>query len=284
MQVLVTGSAGKLGRILRTVWLQTGASGLSPVWTVRQPVFPDDVAWDILSGPAPLIAKDAVILHLASDLRGDTASLAANSELALKVCTEAKKAGARHVFLASSAAVYGSSAEGHTEKQQPCPLSDYGYAKLNMERDVLCWAHSAGANAPGITCLRIGNVLGADMLFGKALRDRDILLDPVLGHGKGPMRSYIGPHAFAQIIAKLGLSAVAGASLPRILNIAAPEPVYMADLLIAAKHAFRFGPPNSNVIPTVHLCTARLAALVPLVSTPAEAMVADWQRLLAYPT
>ena len=284
MQVLVTGAAGKLGRILRIVWLQTGALGCSPVWTVRQPVFPDDVTWDILSGPVPLIAKGAVILHLAGVLRGDAASLAANTALALKVCKAAQKAGASHVFLASSAAVYGASDGEHTEEKRPCPQSDYGQAKLNMERNALYWAHNAGANAPGVTCLRIGNVLGADMLLARAVRDQEILLDPVPGHGNGPTRSYIGPHAFAQVLARLVLRAVAGASLPEILNIAAPEPVYMADLLLAARQPFRFGPPNSDTIPSVHISNARLAALAPLVSTPAKAMVADWQRLLAYPT
>lgn len=284
MQVLVTGAAGKLGRILRKVWLQTGALGRGPVWTVRQPVFPDDVTWDILSGPVPPIAKSAVIFHLAGILRGDAASLAANTALALMVCKTAKKAGAKHVFLASSAAVYGSSCERHTEETLPWPQSDYGHAKLNMEREALNWAQNAGANAPGVTCLRIGNVLGADMLLGKAVHDQEILLDPVPGHRKGPIRSYIGPHAFAQVIAKLISSAVAGASLPEILNIAAPKPVYMADLLLAAKQPFRFGPPNSGIIPSVNISSERLASLVPLVSTPAKAMVADWQRLLAYPT
>ena len=283
MQVLITGAAGRLGQLLRKVWLREQPLGFDPVWSARHRVFPAAIAWDIMSDPAPFIAEGSVILHLAGALRGDAAALSSNSDLALKVCAAAKKAGVKHVFLASSASVYQATSGNLVEVQPPCPQSDYGRAKLNMERDALCWAHGIGADAPGVTCLRIGNVLGADALLGKAASEREILLDPVSGHDRGPMRSYIGPHAFAQTLAALVIRAARGAPLPKILNIAAPKPVYMADLLIAAKHPFCFGPPNSDVIPMVSLCTSRLAALVPLPAMPAETIVADWQSLVGCP-
>ena len=283
MQVLITGAAGRLGQLLRTAWLRDQPLGFAPFWSARHRVFPATIAWDILSEPAPFIAEGSVILHLAGALQGDAAALSSNSEMALKVCAAAKKAGVKHVFLASSASVYQATSGNLVEVQPPCPQSDYGRAKLNMERDALCWAHGIGADAPGVTCLRIGNVLGADALLGKAASEREILLDPVSGHDRGPMRSYIGPHAFAQVLAALVMRAAKGAPLPKILNIAAPKPVYMADLLIAAKHPFCFGPPNADVIPKVSLCTSRLAALVPLSAMPAETIVADWQSLNGCP-
>lgn len=283
MQVLITGAAGRLGQLLRKVWLREQPLGFDPVWSARHRVFPAAIAWDIMSEPAPLITEGSVILHLAGSLHGDAAALSSNSEMALKVCAAAKKAGAKHVFLASSASVYQATSGNLVEVQPPFPQSDYGRAKLNMERAALCWAHDIGADAPGVTCLRIGNVLGADALFGKVAVEKEILLDPVSGHDHGPMRSYIGPLAFAQILAALVMRAETGTLLPKILNIAAPKPVYMADLLIAAKHPFCFGPPNSEVIPMVSLCTSRLAALVPLSAMPAETIVADWQSLVGCP-
>jgi nucleoside-diphosphate-sugar epimerase len=281
MQVLITGAAGKLGRLLRAAWADCAPSRFDPIWSRRRAGPHQDVVWDILSGPAPDIAKDAVILHLAGVLRGNRAALSANAAMARNVCTAAKAAGASHVFLASSAAIYGAAVRDHVEVQAPAPLSDYGHAKLDMEREALCWAHSLGPDAPGATCLRIGNVLGADTLFGGVNLNQHIVLDPVPGQPGGPIRSYIGPQALAQVLAGLVAHVRAGTNLPKILNIASPGAVSMADLLDAAQRPYSFGKPNVDTIPKVSLSTKRLAALVPLCQTNAAAMVADWRGLMA---
>jgi hypothetical protein len=68
--------------------------------------------------------------------------------------------------------------------------------------------------------------------------------------------------------------------LPGILNVAAPKPVAMADLLNAANRNWRFGPARAGVIARVVLDTKALQGLVPMppnASDPAE-MVAEWQR------
>jgi nucleoside-diphosphate-sugar epimerase len=279
MQVLITGAAGRLGRLLRAAWADCSPLGFEPIWSSRRAGSRQHVIWDILSGPAPDIGRDAVILHLAGVLRGDRAMLSANPAMARSVCTFAQAAGASHVFLASSAAVYGAAMRDHVEVQAPAPQSDYGHAKLAMEREALCWAHGLGPNAPGITCLRIGNVLGADALFCGADVSRHIVLDPVLGQRGGPIRSYIGPQAIAQVLA--GLLLRASANLPKILNIAAPGAVSMADLLDAAQLPYSFGMPNADIIPKVCLSTKRLASLMPLCQTNATALVADWRALMA---
>lgn len=281
MQVLVTGAEGRLGQFLRAAWQDEKQLGFQAVWSSRLGI--DFVDWDLLSGPVPEISKGAVILHLAGVLRGDTQALSANAAMAKAVCLAGQSAGARHVFLASSAAVYGQSSHDLVEVQAPNPKSDYGRAKLDMERDALCLAHSAGANMLAITCLRIGNVLGADCLFGGGLTERYVTLDPVAGHSGGPERSYIGPRAFAQVVARLIGQIAAGVYLPKILNIAAAKPVFMADLLTAAKVPFRFGRPNTEFFPKVSLSTKRLAALVPLGATDAAGIVADWQGLAVRP-
>lgn len=280
MQVFVTGADGRLGRMLRDIW-SADTQQFQSVWSSRNAGSSKVVGWDIETNCATEIAQGSVILHLAGVLRGDAVNLQANSRMALRVCKAAQKAGARHVFLASSAAVYGSSSGDLVEVLAPSPRSDYGHSKLAMERDALCWAQNAGPNAPGVTCLRIGNVLGADALFGHVSDQKPIRLDPVSGTSGGPVRSYIGPKSFAACIASLLTRAWSGADLPSILNIAAPAPVLMADLLNAAGLPFRFGPPNTDVIAKVCLSTKRLERLVRLPQMTAADLVDEWKSMLA---
>jgi nucleoside-diphosphate-sugar epimerase len=281
MQVLITGANGKIGRMLRAIWGNGAQTKFQPIWSSRTTTNLTDLVWDIESGTAPKIASGTVILHLAGVVRGDALALRSNRSMALKVCAAAQDAGAKHVFLASSAAVYRASPSELVEVHAPAPQSDYGRAKLDMEREALSWAHEAGPKAPGLTCLRIGNVLGADALFGQAKPAQDIVLDPALGSAAGPQRSYLGPRTLAQIIAGLLDQVAQGGALPPILNIATPTPIYMADLLNEAQLPYRFGPVRSGVIPKVCLSTKRLAGLVPLPTMNARAIVDDWRSTMA---
>ena len=267
--------------MLQLAWPQHALPGFEPIWCARRWVGPAYVHWDILTNDCPAIPKGAVILHLAGVLRGYPCALDDNTAMALKVCDAAKAAGARHVFLASTAAVYGRSLDDWTEGQSPSPISDYGRAKLDMERRVQEWSQNADAAAPGITCLRIGNIVGADKLIGQSLQSGPIQLDPVVGHDGGPMRSYIGPRVLAFVLASLIGKAGRGEHLPNILNVASRKPVFMADLLIAAKLSFNFNSYDKQVIEKVVLCTGRLAKLVQVNASSPSEMIADWRGLMA---
>ena len=284
MQVLVTGAAGKIGNMLQLAWAQHSPPGFTPIWCSRRSIDPADVQWDILSDQTPAIAKGTIILHLAGVLRGDRFALADNAAMAVRVCDAAKAAGARHVFLASSAAVYGRSPDDLTEVHTPLPLSEYGRAKLEMERQVLHWSQTAGASAPGVTCLRLGNIVGADQLIGQAAPGKAVLLDAVPGHDGGPMRSYIGPRALASLLANLIGKAGRREYLPRVLNVASAQPVFMADLLNAAKLPFSFTTSGAQVVERVVLSTSRLAALTPPHCATPKEMIADWRGLMGMAT
>ena len=267
--------------MLQLAWAQHHLLGFDPIWCDRRAVNPAFVQWDILTGDAPTLPKGAVILHLAGVLRGGPSTLCDNAAMALRVCDAAKAAGVRHVFFASSAAVYGRGLGDLSEGQTPNPVSDYGRAKLDMERQVLQWSHKSGAGPPGVTCLRIGNIVGADQLIGQSVAGRPIQLVAVPGHTGGPLRSYIGPGALASVLAMLICKAGRGDRLPRILNVASAQPVFMADLLAAAGLPFYFGAENRQAIHRVTLSTVWLAKLVPVnAATPAE-MISDWQNLMA---
>ena len=269
-RVLVLGASGRLGRLLRAGW--RGRGDVAPLWQYRgaAPADAPDGAlvWDPLAGTVPDAGPIDAVLGLAGVVAGDAAALARNTDLAHAAQAAGAALGARHVFLTSTAAVYGTGGP-HPETAAPAPRTDYARAKHAMER--------AAAGIPGCTVLRIGNVVGADMLAGAAARGT-VMLDR-FADGRGPRRSYIGPGAFADVLAGLARRAAAGARLPGLLNLAAPGAVAMADLLAAAGHDWRWRPAPETALPELTLDVTRLGGLVPLAPADPAAMVAEWRRL-----
>ena len=217
-----------------------------------------------------------MILALAGVVRGDAAALALNGTLARAACDAAEAAGGRPVILASSAAVYGAGAgRPCAETDAPAPLAPYGAAKAAMEADL--------AARPGVTVLRIGNVLGADALFGAPPPAEGRVLD-ILPSGHGPERSFIGPQAFARALSRLVRLLAAGAELPRVINLALPGVVAMDALLTAAGERWQPRPAPAGVIARVELDVARAVGLglVPEAPASAAALIADLRGLEAF--
>ena len=193
---------------------------------------------------------------------------------------------ARHVttwrvLLTSSAVVYGRVSEAVDEDAPCAPVSNYGHAKLAMEQAVAQRLREMGPDAPPCCILRIGNVAGVDSLLEAAARG-PVSLDQ-FSDGHGPVRSYIGMQTLAQIMLQLIGLAAGGAILPPVLNIAAPQPVHLADLLRATRANWSWRAAPAEALPQVVLDTRRLAALVlpdPLSPDPAElvrqARLAGW--------
>lgn len=236
--------------MLRLVWRDAPPAGLRPLWQVRRAPGPDELAWDILADPPPLLPPGAVILNLAGSTSRDPARLAEHAPIAARVADAAARVSAP-LLHASSAAVYRPGTAPHDEDDPPAPPSDYGRAKHLAER----------ATGGAATCLRIGNIAGADAILGSG--PGHLTLDPVPGTDAGPVRSYVGPVTLALVLARLAERAAIGADLPPVINIAQSPPVGMADLLRAAGRDWSFGPETPRVLPRVELATARLAALVP---------------------
>ncbi|WP_045393383.1 NAD(P)-dependent oxidoreductase [Falsirhodobacter sp. alg1] len=234
--LIVTGATGRLARLLRPHWPDA-------IWLGRGQAWPE--------------GRGGTILNLAG-VTDPAGPMEDNVTTAAAAILAGEQRGAR-VFLMSSAAVYGAAEGERSEEDTPAPLSAYGEAKLRMEA------------LPGAaTILRLGNVVGADALLGRA--GSHVTLDPVAGGG-GPRRSYIGPATLARVLSAL----FATAHLPRILNIAAPSPVAMDALLDAAGIDWSFGPPRANTIAHVGLNTDRLARIVALPPADPVAMVAEWR-------
>jgi len=282
LRLVVLGATGRLGGMLRAAWGARMPAGLVPLWQTRRA--PPDAGpgggwleWDPLAGPPPAGLAADVVLSLAGVTRGTPEELASNAALARAAVAAARAAGARHLLLASSAAVYGPGPEDAAEDRPPAPVSAYGRAKLAAERAA---AAAAAGGGPGLTCLRPGNVAGADALLGRAAAGQEIVLDRFAG-GMGPLRSYIGPGGLAQVLAGLARQAgdggQGGAPLPGVLNLAAPGPVAMEALLAAAGLAWRWRAAPPGAVARLTLDVARLAARVPLPAPGAAAVVADWR-------
>ena len=266
--VFVTGSTGRLGRLLRLVWPDL-LCGMPVVWSARQSM-PGGLTWDIGRGAGPAMARHSIVVHLAGVLRDGPDQLAHNAVMAEAVCRVAHVAGARHVFLASTAAVYRPMPDDIPESAVPAPANPYGAAKLAAEQAARRVMRVL--DAPGLTALRIGNVAGADALLG---RQGTITLDPVPGQAGGPARSCIGPRRFAEVLADLIQKVMDGADLPPVLNVAEPGVVSMADLLTAAGRDWQFGPLRAQTIARVGLDTSQLCRLIPMAPATATGIVTD---------
>ncbi|HMO06789.1 MAG TPA: NAD-dependent epimerase/dehydratase family protein, partial [Paracoccaceae bacterium] len=162
--LLVLGATGRIGIALRQVWGPDAA-----IWQARAPRA-GFVAWDILADPAPAGVASGVVLLLA----GGRSAAGQDAALARATLRAAQAQGARWVFLASSAAVYGPG-EGLAESASAAPVSAYGEAKRAMEMA----AHDV--RGVPVTLLRIGNVVGADGLIGAAMPGQPVLLDRAEG-------------------------------------------------------------------------------------------------------
>jgi len=262
MRLLILGSGGKLGTMLRRAW--PDHAGIEPVWHSRDN---SDLSFDILEDRAALtdaVARCDAVFVLAGVTKETTSiPLSINVDLARAVLEAAQS---KPVLLASSAAVYGAQSGPLTEGSFPKPVSAYGISKAQME--------TLAAHHPNACCLRIGNVAGADALLGQK---RDAFILDQLPDGTYPKRSYIGPHALAVVIYELAKLSKQS-RLPKVLNVACPSPVALNDLLRHAELSWTTTPAPPTAIPSVHLDTARLQGLVQ-VADGAAAIVADWNRL-----
>ena len=163
------------------------------------------------------------------------------------------------MLVASSQAVYGAPPGGVAGEDTPlAPLSDNGRTKRAVEEAV----------AGRATCLRIGNVVGCDMLLMNAARG-PVTLDR-LADGTSPARSYIGAGDLWAVITAL----LAHPAPPGTLNVARPGTVAMADLLRAAGLDWSWQEAGPAALPRLELDVHRLTEIVPLPAATPAALIA----------
>lgn len=264
-RLIVTGGGGRLGRLLRHCWRGKDLGTLVPVFLARQD-------WDILCTVPPRITDADIVLDLAGLVKGEVEQ---NPVIAGRVAGLAADAGARLVHM-SSAAVYRGGTSAMLEEDEPSPHSTYGHAKLQAERAVFL-------AMPGAHVLRLANVAGADSLLANLRMKGPVALDPVPGQPAGPLRSYIGPMTFAEVILSLLGRVVREETLPAVLNIAQPGPVSMAELLDASGHPWSFGPEREGVLARMELSTDLLQGLCDVPPATAAGLLAELDLLGDWP-
>nr|WP_299364901.1 NAD(P)-dependent oxidoreductase [uncultured Paracoccus sp.] len=236
-----------------------------------------DLLWDPLTSPLPSEAGQFSCLIAFAGITPATGSrLELNVTLAEATLAAARAANIPRVLLTSSSAVYGAPL-AHAplrETDLPHPLNTYGKTKAAME-EVCVWWRADGLE---VCCLRIGNVAGADalLLSGDRATHQDPLHIDQFADGDGPRRSYIGPSTLAKVMEAL---ANTQSALPDVLNIAAPHPVGMRDLAVAAGFPWTWVRAPQSAVQDITLnCTAlsRLYEFSPADSCPDE-MVRQWK-------
>lgn len=246
--MLVLGATGRIGRALRQIW----GHRRDILWHGRSQTV-DRPGW-IRWTPGENLPRLRSLVVLAGVTQGDEQALAENAAIARAAIDAAEQAGIARVFLASSTAVYGKTPpEGATEESPCAPMGAYGKAKLDME---IAARHTA--REVRVTALRIGNVVGADLLGRRLNAGQQITLDR-FADGAGPVRSYIAPSALAYVLNVLHLHS---APLPPVLNVACPQPVAMEDLLRLAEVPFDWTPAPETAAQRVVMNCGLLQTLV----------------------
>lgn len=268
-KLLVLGASGRIGGILRKLW-----SFEQVTWQTRGKPKGGLSCFDPLAEPEALARAASgcgAILCLAGVVPGRVGrggDLKDNIVLAEAAVRAGAASGAR-VFLVSSAAVYGAQTGVLDENMILNPMSDYGRAKAEMERQGAALGAALGVQ---VCTLRIGNIAGVDAILGgwKPGFQLDQFAD-----GRTPRRSYIGVGSLAQVLGDLMLAE----NLPQALNIAAPGAVEMGAVLDAAGLTWTPRPAPAGAIEEVYLSTRALQRFSRLETVSADMLVKQWQHL-----
>lgn len=233
---LFLGATGRVGKLVTDQWKAHFSEHTPLMCQTRHHGYAagdDSVFWDPMDEKTSLKSRLALPDSIAAMLvflgatPGRSNDMTLNVVLAQKSLEAAWDAGIQRVLIASSSAVYGAGlSRSYSEQDRLAPINAYGHSKIQVEDMCNSW-RQMGLE---VCALRIGNVAGADALLKS--RDPSILrrIDQ-FENQKGPQRSYIGPRTLAEVLVSL---ARAPRPLPAVLNIAAPQAVYMSDLATAA--------------------------------------------------
>jgi nucleoside-diphosphate-sugar epimerase len=275
--VLVLGSTGRLGSILRNYWRNRP----DVIWQARhfhKGALPFRTEEDLLHHAGRGKLRISAVLALWGVVPGTGQSLHNNTKLALNAMQIASQLGADRVLHCSSAAVYQPSSAPLDEDTSPQPQGAYGHAKLEMEQALRNWRGTFG-ESPSICVMRIGNVMGADSLSASMRAavgtGQRIKLDR-FANGRAAYRSFLSGADLARCLTALTECPIK--ELPKIVNLASQQATAMDAVLRHAGLEFEWqdAPPHTN--PRVELETARLRTLLDLgpdSATPAH-LLADW--------
>ena len=232
-KVLIIGSSGRIASMMRCNW-DLGLS-IEVIWHYRKK---EDVQYNLIPNQSEIFFDpmdyDASVVHklegvdtvvcLAGISFGTQSELFLNTQLAEASLKLSEDIGAKQLFYASSAAVYGYG-NSLTEQDAANPVSDYGQSKLDAER----FLEKSNSDV-SIISMRMGNALFADSITGQLKPpplENLIYLD-FFPNGRSLCRSYIDSISLSRIINSLSDSTLNGFN---ILNVASIEEIEADQLL-----------------------------------------------------
>jgi len=272
MKIAVLGATGRVGRLVTAAFLNDPPSELQIFKQCRKggtDLGKNWFCWDLTSrsdGLEQLVSErdgiDCLINFAGVTPASESPDFTANARLATACLSEAARLGINQVFLASSAAVYGRPKTNAPllESATLQPVSDYGIAKLAMENAAVPFQSKLS-----VTCMRIGNVAGADSVLLNRTPASSQIWQPLdcFEDGNTPLRSYIGARTLAQVLRSLCAASISGQKIPPKLNVASPAPIFMEQLLQAAsavgtKLGWRLVSAPPDALPAVVMSTSVL--------------------------
>lgn len=164
-RILITGASGFLGRAVVELATERGllvrATGRSPkppdfdVEYVQADLLVDDL--DQLLNGVSTVLHIAGLAHVFDKSKGEEQFMAVNADATERLAQAAKRAGVRHMALASSVAVYGGNVDGPCDEASPCnPISAYARSKLAGEQRAALSTH----DQLSLTILRLATLYG----------------------------------------------------------------------------------------------------------------------------
>lgn len=298
---LVLGSGGRVGRMFRRLAAQGLWPGPEPLWHTRDGR-EGTLGWDLHDRDLPAwreslppvtgiivlagqTREDPSVAHDADERKRITWLGSANEAPVLAAQDLARDRGIGPILMCSSAAIYGTAPQPCREDGPLQANTIYGRAKIWMEEET--WVERLTQGRLPICALRIGNVAGADALFG-AMAEGPVTLDR-LPDGTAPRRAYIGPLTLARaLVALLAAPDLPGVATPMpgpeptgeverfpAVNLAQPGLLPMSDLLDAAGVPFAWRPAPPTALPALEMDLSRLQALAPLPPATPEGLVAE---------
>ncbi len=236
------------------------------------------VAW-APGAPFPDVGQVTGILALWGQARGDAAALQVNTDLAMAAQHLARELGADCVVHCSSQAVYTPLPGLLGENSAIDGPTAYGHAKRKME-SAISHELSLHRDDPRTVVFRMGNVAGADSLFGNLKPGGDVTLDR-FANGRGPERCYLSPHDLATALEHT----LKNHAMQGCYNLSAPELTSMQDVTAAAGGTVTWVDAPEGALQRLHLDTARLTRICPeltFTSDPAE-LVSSARRTGIWP-
>lgn len=287
MRVLLIGSSGRVGQLVSQSFDLISSGGVELVRQSRSgnPSSSKNLNWDPSAGPEALLAwieefgSIDVFWMLAGVTGTQSSNLSQNAEIAEYILDAALIARPNRILLASSSAVYGFLSDAPYHESGECsPANLYGESKLLMEKV----AESDKYADLEVSSLRIGNIAGADALVtnAKALACGECLSIDMFANGLGPLRSYIGPMRFTQVLISLSRATT---RLPKVLNIADNSPIYMETLAKGLGYNWRYKACSNEHIQNITMDTERLDAILDDLGSACEqpSSVRDLKKLNA---